>query len=95
MSGIRAVAFDCYGTLVDILTNEHKDEIFNHLSLYLHYYRGGIDIDAGHLKSLYYSQKERYLQTNPEPYPEPEPMAPGKSLLPWRQKSKISRAMKY
>ncbi len=33
MSAVHAVIFDCYGTLVDILTDEGKDAIFAHLSL--------------------------------------------------------------
>ncbi len=68
MSQIRAVIFDCYGTLVDIKTDENKTEIFNYLSLYLQYYGG--TIDAEKLKSTYELEKERLLQTSAERYPE-------------------------
>jgi putative hydrolase of the HAD superfamily len=68
MSKIRAVIFDCYGTLVDIRTDEGKDEIFYYLSLYLQYYGG--TIDAEKLKSAFELEKEHYLRTSDERYPE-------------------------
>ena len=68
MPGIRAVIFDCYGTLVDILTNEGKDEVFSQLSNYLHYY--GSHTNTGVLKAVFYAEKERYLNTRGELFPE-------------------------
>jgi putative hydrolase of the HAD superfamily len=68
MSKIRAVIFDCYSTLIDIRTNERKEEIFRRLSLYLRYY--GVNIAAKSLMSALDQEKERYLQTNSERYPE-------------------------
>lgn len=68
MPKIRAVIFDCYSTLIDIKTNEHKDEVYNYLSLYLQYY--GAKLDAGKLKSAFYKEKEHYLQSQKERYPE-------------------------
>jgi len=68
MSKIRAVIFDCYSTLIDIRTNERKEEIFRRLSLYLRYY--GVNIVAKSLMSALDQEKERYLQTNSERYPE-------------------------
>ena len=68
MPRIRQVVFDCYGTLVDILTDEGKDQIFSHLSLYLRYY--GANTHASALKSLFYSKKADYLSTRGEHYPE-------------------------
>jgi len=68
MSKIRAVIFDCYSTLIDIRTNERKEEIFRRLSLYLRYYR--VNIAAKSLMSALDQEKERYLQTNSERYPE-------------------------
>jgi putative hydrolase of the HAD superfamily len=65
---IRAVIFDCYSTLIDIKTNEQKDEVYNYLSLYLHYY--GARMDAEKLKSAFYKEKEQYLQSQKERYPE-------------------------
>jgi putative hydrolase of the HAD superfamily len=66
--GIRAVIFDCYSTLIDIKTNEEKDEVYNYLSLYLQYY--GTKLDAEKLKSAFYKEKEQYLQSKQERYPE-------------------------
>jgi putative hydrolase of the HAD superfamily len=68
MSKIRAVIFDCYSTLIDIRTNERKEEIFRRLSLYLRYY--GVNIAAKSLTSALDQEKERYLQTENERYPE-------------------------
>jgi putative hydrolase of the HAD superfamily len=68
MSKIRAVIFDCYGTLVDIRTDEGKDEVFYCLALYLQYY--GATIGAEELKAVVALEKERYLKTSGERYPE-------------------------
>lgn len=68
MSKIRAVIFDCYSTLIDIRTNERKEEVFNYLSLYLQYY--GARIDAAKLKSAFDLEREAYLQSRGEPYAE-------------------------
>jgi putative hydrolase of the HAD superfamily len=68
MSKIRAVIFDCYGTLVDIHTNEGKDEVFNYLALYLQYY--GATISAEELKAVVALEKDRSLKTSGERYPE-------------------------
>jgi len=68
MSKIQAVIFDCYSTLIDIRTNERKEEVFRYLSLYLQYY--GARIDATRLKSALSLETERYLQSREERYAE-------------------------
>jgi putative hydrolase of the HAD superfamily len=68
MSRIRAVIFDCYSTLIDIKTNEQKNEIFHYLSLYLQYY--GAKVDAVKLKSALDLERDRYMQSKEEQYPE-------------------------
>ena len=68
MSKIRAVIFDCYSTLIDIKTNEGKEEVFRYLALYLQYY--GINISGEDLKSALGLEKKRYLETTKERYPE-------------------------
>jgi len=68
MPKIRAVIFDCYSTLIDIKTNEQKDEIFNTLSRYLEYY--GLKINAGALRSALGKERERYIQSKGDRYPE-------------------------
>jgi len=68
MSKIRAIIFDCYSTLIDIKTNEQKDDIFNYLALYLQYY--GVKTDAGQLRSDIDLKREQHLKSEDEPYPE-------------------------
>jgi putative hydrolase of the HAD superfamily len=68
MSKIRAVVFDCYSTLIDIKTNEQKNEIFHYLSLYLQYY--GAKVDAAKLKSALDLERDRFMQSKAEQYPE-------------------------
>lgn len=68
MPKIRAIIFDCYSTLIDIRTNEEKEEVYNYLSLYLQYY--GAKIDAKRLKSALHAEKEQYLKSQKERYPE-------------------------
>jgi len=68
MPRIRAVVFDCYSTLIDIKTDEQKDEIFHYLSLYLQYY--GAKIDAEKLRLALDFEKRQYFQMAKERYPE-------------------------
>lgn len=68
MSKIQAIIFDLYGTLVDISTNEDKKESFDYLSLYFQYY--GANITSKNLRLALDAEKERYLQTHHERYPE-------------------------
>jgi len=68
MPKIRAVIFDCYRTLVDIKTNEAKQELFVFLSRYLQYY--GADISGQYLNSALDQEKELYLKRSGELYPE-------------------------
>lgn len=68
MSGIRAILFDCYSTLIDIKTDEGKPEVFDHLSRYLQYY--GATMDSQKLKRAFESEKKKFLQTEKERYPE-------------------------
>ena len=68
MPKIRAIIFDCYSTLIDIKTNEEKEEVYNYLSRYLQYY--GVRMNAGELKSALHAGKEQYLQSQKERYPE-------------------------
>jgi putative hydrolase of the HAD superfamily len=79
MPKIRAVIFDCYGTLVDILTDEGKDEVFAQVSLYLRYY--GSSTSGSALKSIYQAEKEQYLNTRGEHFPEFDMAAVFKTIL--------------
>lgn len=68
MPKIRAVVFDCYSTLIDIKTDEQKEEIFHYLALYLQYY--GAKIDAEKLRLALDFEKKQFLQMAKERYPE-------------------------
>jgi putative hydrolase of the HAD superfamily len=68
MSEIRAVIFDCYSTLIDIKTDEQKDDIFDYLALYLQYY--GAKTEAGQLRADIDLKREQHLKSKDEPYPE-------------------------
>jgi putative hydrolase of the HAD superfamily len=68
VSEIQAIIFDLYGTLIDISTNEDKNEIFDFLSLYLQYY--DIYLDAGKLRKAFETEKAANLASRHERYPE-------------------------
>ncbi len=68
MSKIRAVIFDLYGTLVDILTNEGKDEIYKILALYLQYY--GAKVTGDQLRGSLGLEMDRMKKSDKERYPE-------------------------
>lgn len=68
MPKIQAIVFDLYGTLIDISTNEDKNELYNFLSLYLQYY--DINIPAGKLKAAFESEKAANLNSRHERFPE-------------------------
>ena len=68
MSTIRAVLFDIYGTLVDIKTDEHRDDVFDSLSRFLEYRR--VFIHGQELKELYFEQINQQIAKSREKYPE-------------------------
>ena len=68
MPRIRAIIFDCYSTLIDIKTNESKEEIFHNLSLYLQYY--GVKINAEKLRTALAAEKGKFLSSRGETYGE-------------------------
>jgi len=68
MPKLRAVLFDVYGTLVDIHTNEHEDDIFDKISRFLEYRR--VFISGKELKELYFDQINQQIARSRERYPE-------------------------
>lgn len=68
MSKLRAVMFDLYGTLVDIRTNENRDETFESLSHFLEYRR--VFVSGKELKELYFSEINQQIARSREKYPE-------------------------
>jgi putative hydrolase of the HAD superfamily len=65
---IQAITFDLYGTLIDIVTNEDKMEVFDFLSLYLRYY--DMNFESAKLKAAFDAEKYQSLCDRHERYPE-------------------------
>jgi putative hydrolase of the HAD superfamily len=74
---IRAIAFDVNGTLVEILTEDHKDQVFRAVGHYLTYQ--GIDLRRGELRDRYFALMREQRRTSPEAYPEFD------AVLIWQQ----------
>jgi putative hydrolase of the HAD superfamily len=68
MAQLRAVLFDVYGTLVDIHTNEHRDDVFDSLSRFLEYRR--VFIPGKELKELYFDHINQQIARSRERHPE-------------------------
>lgn len=79
MPAIRAVMFDCYNTLVDIRTDERKEVVSRCLSLYLNYY--GANISGRTLRAAIDREKERFLKSEQETYPEVDLEAVFRNIL--------------
>jgi putative hydrolase of the HAD superfamily len=65
---IRAVAFDVNGTLVEIITEDDKEQIFRAAGHFLTYQ--GIDLRRHHVKDLYFQFLKEQKKSSPERYPE-------------------------
>ncbi len=68
MPKVEALILDLYGTLVDVSTNEGKNEIYDFLSTYLSYY--DVNIDSGRLRSVFELEKAQNMASRHEKYPE-------------------------
>ncbi len=68
MPQIKVVLFDMYGTLVDIKTNEHGNDIFENLSKFLEYRR--VFLSGNVLKELYFDQINQQISGSREKFPE-------------------------
>ena len=68
MPKLRAVLFDIYGTLIDIKTNEHRDDTFEALSRFLEYRR--VFIPGRELKELYFDHINQQIARSREQHPE-------------------------
>ena len=68
MPKLRAVLFDLYGTLVDIKTNEQRDDIFKAVSSFLEYRR--VFIPGSELKELYFVEINQQIAKSRERHPE-------------------------
>jgi putative hydrolase of the HAD superfamily len=68
MNEIKTVLFDVYGTLIDIHTDEHRDDIFETLSRFLEYRR--VFVSPHELKELYFSEINRQFAASRQKFPE-------------------------
>jgi putative hydrolase of the HAD superfamily len=68
MPKLSAVLFDVYGTLVDIHTNEHRDDVFDSVSRFLEYRR--VFIPGKELKKLYFDHIDQQIARSRERHPE-------------------------
>ncbi len=65
---VAGVLFDCYGTLIDVLTDERDIETYRCLSRWLIYQ--GVRIAPEDLRDLYTCRVGEALEQTGEPYPE-------------------------
>jgi putative hydrolase of the HAD superfamily len=67
-SAVKAIAFDVNGTLVEINTDDHFEQIFRSAAHFLSYQ--GIDIRRHELHELYFLRLKQQQRTSPEKHPE-------------------------
>lgn len=68
MPQITTILFDIYGTLIDIHTNEHREEIFETVSRFLEYRR--VFIPGRELGELFFNEVNQQFARSRERYPE-------------------------
>lgn len=68
MTKLRAIFFDLYGTLIDIKTDEHREDAFEALSRFLEYRR--VFISGKELKELYFVEINQQIARSRERHPE-------------------------
>ena len=65
---VKGVLFDCYGTLIDILTDERDIATYRYLSRWLVYQ--GVGVTPENLRDLYTCRVREALELTGEAYPE-------------------------
>jgi putative hydrolase of the HAD superfamily len=65
---VRAIAFDVNGTLIDILTEDDRADIFRAAGHFLTYQ--GIDLRRHDVRDLYFEALKRQQRSSPEQHPE-------------------------
>jgi len=70
---LKGIFFDVYGTLIDIETDEHGEDVYRAIAHYLTY--EGIYLHRFEVKDLYFQIMEERLQANREEYPETDQIA--------------------
>jgi putative hydrolase of the HAD superfamily len=79
LTGVTAVAFDVNGTLVHIVTDEHRDDIFRSIGHFLTYQ--GIDMRRTQVRDEYFARLKRQQRESPERYPEFDAVAIFQSII--------------
>ncbi|TPG36714.1 HAD family hydrolase [Mycolicibacterium hodleri] len=68
LTGVEAVAFDVNGTLVDIRTEEHREDAFRAVGHYLNYQ--GIHLRRQAIHDMYFARLKQQQRDSPEEFPE-------------------------
>jgi putative hydrolase of the HAD superfamily len=76
---LRAILFDVNGTLIDIETDEGRDDVYRALGRFLGYQ--GIDVAWRELRDLYFATVRRQLERSPEPHPDADVPAAWAEIL--------------
>lgn len=79
MSGVAAVAFDVNGTLVDIRTDERREDIFRAIGHFLTYQ--GIDMRRDQVRNEYFERLKRQKRASAQQYPEFDAVAIWRSIV--------------
>ena len=87
---IRAVAFDVNGTLVDILTEDGREQIFRSAAHFLSYQ--GIDLRRHQVRELYFQILQEQLRSSPEEHPEFDAVGIWRSIIE-QHHSEFTRAL--
>jgi putative hydrolase of the HAD superfamily len=78
-SGIAAVAFDVNGTLVDIHTEDDREDIFRAIGHYLTYQ--GVDLRRHEIRDMYFERLKQQQRESPEEFPEFDAVAIWASIV--------------
>lgn len=76
---VRAVLFDVNHTLVDILTDEHRDRVYQGIGHVLAY--SGIHMRCGQLRETYFATLHELRERNPEEHPEFDAVAVWRTIV--------------
>jgi putative hydrolase of the HAD superfamily len=79
LSGVRAVLFDVNGTLVDIRTEDDRDEVFRAAARLLTYQ--GVRVGRRELRDRYFALLDQQRRTSPEHHPEYDSVAIWRAIV--------------
>ena len=79
LTGIRAIAFDVNGTLVHIVTEDDRDDIFRAIGHFLTYQ--GIDLRRHEVHDLYFQTLKEQRKASPHEHPEFDAVAVWQTII--------------